>query len=155
ETQQRANAFEHSVAVFVGQAIQSRTIFALAGYIHFAVESQNALNVFDFLAIRANAIRNLVAIRVVNEQEAAAFFRIEDVAKLIEGHGDERTRLIATENLLHLKLRIDLEALALRNLLRGHIFAAIPGSGAAQRAEDLGRQPTAVVIDSRIPQRQR
>ena len=100
EFQHRPDPLELAVAILIGQPVQGQAFRALSRRKQFAVQAQQPAAVLELIAGDADLIDQTVAIGVVDQHHAALLARRHDVPKLVERHGQQRTRGIAVQHLL-------------------------------------------------------
>ena len=115
ELSERLALFQLAVAVLVDQTIETRSFGSLARHVDVAIERQQTLNVLHQIAIRLRRVRDTILVRVVHQNQSATFDRSDDMPKLVECHGHERTDL-GVSDLFNCKPGDDRETLGKRIL---------------------------------------
>ncbi len=141
-----------AVLVVVGQAIEGRSVGSVAHREHLAVERQDALAVFQLVAVGRDGFGDAVAILVDDQQERAALARGEDFAELVEGHGHQRAGFGGSDHALHVEFLGDRETASRGAVGRGHLVA--PRIGPPELAKGLRPRPARVVEKGPFPARE-
>ena len=152
---QQLGTLELTVAVLIGEPIESTPFRTGTRDIDIPIERQNALDVFHEVAVGPELVDDFIVIRIDGQQQPFAFARQDQMAEFIERHGNQRTRGVRIEYPLDLEFFFDVKAFRLlRSVVRDRLFV-IPGRGFAQLAKLLRFLPGPVVVERAGPERQR
>ncbi len=84
EFDHRGHVFQRAVTIFVRQPIQRIALRTAGRDVYITVQSQNALAILDFVAVRFDRIRNVVFVAVIDQQQRTVCSARQQVAKLVE-----------------------------------------------------------------------
>ena len=83
--------FQLTVAVFVHESVETRTLGAIASYVNVAIERQDALNVLDKFTIDAALFGSAIFVGIVDKDQWPSLLRSNNVPELVKGHRYDRS----------------------------------------------------------------